>query len=362
MQILNKILVALSLLICSIAAITINNSPALENIAFLQTSMELYIGDSASISFLSTPKNAAVYGQEWTSSNEEVATVSSNGWVSALSAGETVITLTSRGKSASCSVTVKPILVSEVSIQAKYSKLLVGEKMKLSSSISPTNATDKTISWTSSDGNIIAVDEEGNIEAKALGEAIITATAKNGISDSITFEVTDTIIANEIIINKTSLSLKRHETYNLFCSFVPQNSTNTEISWESSNENIASVSPNGKITALKQGSTTITGTSSNNLVVTCQVTVTEIKATSASIKDPTRLVGINVGYTTQLVCNRILPTNTTDTTADVVFKSNDSNVATITEKGFLTAVGSGDCEILIYIDNQLLGFANVLVI
>ena len=123
----------------------------------------------------------------WTSSNTTVATITSAGVVTAKAAGETDITCTaSNGVKATCKLTVKvdPILATKVSLNYSSKTLYIGDTYKLIATVSPTNTTDSSISWTSSKASVATVDENGNVKGIAEGTATITATTKDGSNQS----------------------------------------------------------------------------------------------------------------------------------------------------------------------------------
>lgn len=117
----------------------------------------------------------------WQSSNTSVATVSSEGIVSALSIGTTTITCTAHnGVSAQCEVTVNPVLVSGIALNETDAELTVGEKLQLEATITPENATDKSVTWSSTNEAVAVVDESGLVTAVGSGTCQIKATANDG--------------------------------------------------------------------------------------------------------------------------------------------------------------------------------------
>ena len=130
---------------------------------------------------------------KWASSNPKVATVSKEGRVKALEPGQTTITATAHnGKSTSKDVTVpEPILAESVSIDQKVTSITTGKTAQLGAKVAPQNAENKTLTWSSSDQNIITVDDKGKIKAVKKGTATITVKTSNGKSDSVKITVAD---------------------------------------------------------------------------------------------------------------------------------------------------------------------------
>ena len=156
-----------------------------EKVSLNKSATTLTEGESETLTATITPSNAT--GDKtvkWSSSNEAVATVDSNGKVTAKKAGTAVITATSsNGKSASCTVTVKQkeIAITGISLNKSTTSLTEGESETLTATITPSNATgDKTVKWSSSNGAVAAVDSNGKVTAKKAGTAVITATSSNG--------------------------------------------------------------------------------------------------------------------------------------------------------------------------------------
>ncbi|MCI8933111.1 MAG: hypothetical protein HFE80_01155 [Clostridiaceae bacterium] len=157
-------------------------------ISLNRSSASVQVGSSVTLTATATPSGTVT----WTSSNNSVATVS-NGVVRGVSKGSATITATANGKSATCSVTVtektQTVEVSRVSLSPSSGTLKVGETATLSASVSPSNATDKFLDWSSSNTSVATVSSSGQVTAVGEGTARITATASNGRSASATIRV-----------------------------------------------------------------------------------------------------------------------------------------------------------------------------
>ena len=165
-----------------------------EKVSLNKSATTLTEGESETLTATITPSNAT--GDKtvkWSSSNEAVAAVDSNGKVTAKKAGTAVITATSsNGKTAGCTVTVKQkeIAITGISLNKSTTSLTEGESETLTATIAPSNATgDKTVKWSSSNGAVAAVDSNGKVTAKKAGTAVITVTSSNGKSASCTVTV-----------------------------------------------------------------------------------------------------------------------------------------------------------------------------
>ena len=140
-----------------------------------QSEVELEVGQSVSLVATVEPDNATDKTITWSSSDDSIAKVDVNGIVTALEPGEAIISANSGEQSAECLVTVKLIPVSSVTLDNTSLKLKVGKTARLTATVMPDNATDKAITWTSSDESIATVSEEGLVTAQKRGKVTITA-------------------------------------------------------------------------------------------------------------------------------------------------------------------------------------------
>ncbi len=169
--------------------------------------------------------------------------------------------------------------------------LTTGDSDTLVATITPDNATDQTVVWSSSDHTVVAIDGNGNITAMKAGTATITATSANGISDSCVVTVTDPTPPD---VPVTGLTLDRHEVNmttgdsdTLTATITPDNATDKSVAWSSSDSTVVAVDENGNITAMKAGTATITATSANNISDSCVVTVTDPTPPDVPVTDLT---------------------------------------------------------------------------
>ena len=262
-----------------------------EKVSLNKSATTLTEGESETLTATITPSNAT--GDKtvkWSSSNEAVAAVDSNGKVTAKKAGTAVITATSsNGKTAGCTVTVKQkeIAITGISLNKSTTSLTEGESETLTATITPSNATgDKTVKWSSSNEAVAAVDSNGKVTAKKAGTAVITATSSNGKTAGCTVTVKQKEIAiTGISLNKSTTSLTEGESETLTATITPSNATGDKtVKWSSSNEAVAAVDSNGKVTAKKAGTAVITATSSNGKTAGCTVTVKQ-KDTYTGLRD-----------------------------------------------------------------------------
>ena len=220
----------------------------------------VYEGNTTQLTATITPNNAT--GDKtvkWYSDDATIATVDSNGLVTGIKEGETRIKAeTVNGVSMSLKMVVKPgIKVTDLTLNKTNLELLKGNTEKLKATISPYNATNRTITWTSSNSNIATVDSNGNITAKNVGNAIITAKAGD-ISKTCNVKVYDVTL--NLSPERTHTFSKLTETLQLSASLNTNESTS--FTWKSSNEKVLKVDQNGKVTPIAGGFADITVTDS----------------------------------------------------------------------------------------------------
>lgn len=244
------------------------------------TSITLVEGDNQTLTATVSPYNAENQKVLWSSSNSSVASVK-EGVVTALKVGNATITAKTDdgGKTATCEVIVetKNIPVTGVTLDNTSYEMTEGDEFTLTATISPANATNKNVSWSSSNPYVATVNN-GKIKALKAGTATITVKTDDG-GKIATCEVTvnaKVYSVESISLDKTSYKMIEGEEITLIATVNPENATNKNISWSSSNTAVASVD-NGKVTALKVGTTIITvKTEDGNKTATCEVTVREI--------------------------------------------------------------------------------------
>lgn len=166
------------------------------SISLSRSSLNLDMGETERLTVSFYPSDATDQDITWSSSSSSVASVSSNGTVTARKEGSTTITAkSSNGKTASCRVTVNPpVEVSSVSVNPGYADLTVGETTNLSCTVRPSNAYDQSITWSSSDTSVATVSSSGVVTAKGAGRARITATASNGRYDYCSVTVEESLL------------------------------------------------------------------------------------------------------------------------------------------------------------------------
>ena len=335
-------------LACGIAACKEDGDNAAIPVASIgldKTSLELEEGDTCRLIATVLPSNADDKTIIWTSDNTDVATVV-DGLVTARAEGAATVTAKAGGFEIVCTVKVSKKAQSKIpvtSVTLNYTSygLKAGENFTLSTIVLPANATDREVKWTSSNEQV-AVVVNGKVTAKVEGTATITATA-NGKSASCSVTVTkaasETVPVEEVVLDRSSLSLKIDETQTITATIKPSDSTVREVNWSSSNEKVAVV-VNGKVTAKGEGTAMITATADGKSA-SCSVTVAKAEPEIIPVSGITlnsEKLELEVGETFTLTAT-VSPSNATDKT--VVWNSESQITATVVD-GLVTAKAVGE--------------------
>lgn len=303
-------------------------------------------GDTLQLTANVSPSNASDTSVTWSSNSTGIAQVSTTGLVTGVAAGTAVITAKANdgsNKSATFTVTVtkKVIKVTKISLSASTLLTKVGHTEKITATVTPTNADNREVTWSSSAPTVASVDQSGNIIAKSVGNATITVTAKDGSGVTATcwVNVTD-IKVTSITLNKTTLNIKTGATEQLTAKVQPTDATNSKVTWSSNVEGVATVDPTGKVTAIKAGTTVITATAKDDSGIsascTVQVTVPTVKVTGITLNKTT--ASVVKGKTVALTAT-VTPDTATDKT--IKWTTSNKNVATVSTDGVVTAVAAG---------------------
>ena len=311
-------------------------------VALSPTQLTLTEGETATLTATVTPSNATDKTVSWSSSNTSVATVSSSGVVTARGGGSATITVTTNdgGKTARCAVTVN-VPVTGVSLNKSSLTLSEGETATLTATVTPSNATDKTVTWSSSNTSVATVSSSGVVTAKSIGSATITVTTKDG-NKTATCNVTVVVPVSGVSLDQTSLTMIPGDTQTLTATVTPSNASDKTVTWTSSNTSVATVSSSGVVTAKTGGSATITVTTNDGgKTATCAVTV-NVPVTGVSLNKNS--LTLSEGDSQTLTAT-VAPSNATDKT--VAWASDNEAVAVVTTAGVVVAKTPGNAVITV---------------
>jgi uncharacterized protein YjdB len=280
---------------------------------------------------------------KWTTSDATVAKVSSTGKVTAVGNGTATITCTAKdgsGKKASCKVTVTT-LATGITLNKTTATIKTGKTLTLKATVAPSTASNKKVTWKSSNTKVATVDANGVVTAVKAGTATITCTAKDGSGVKSTCAVTVKQPVTGIKLSKSTLTLLKGKSSTLTKTVSPSDASNKAVTWSSSDKSIATVDANGKVTAVKTGTVTITckAKDGSGIKSTCKVTVKQpvTKITLGKTK-----LTLKKGKTATLT-KTVAPTSAAS--KKVNWKSADTTIATVDVNGKVTAKKAGTVKI-----------------
>ncbi|MCQ2094788.1 MAG: leucine-rich repeat protein, partial [Bacteroidaceae bacterium] len=301
------------------------------SISLDKTSASIHPDESITLFATISPENATNTTISWKSSDTNIATVS-NGIVTGINVGKATITATTTDDtdlSTSCEIIVTPIpiLTKSISLNKSTAEMLVDDNLTLSATITPSNATNKDVEWSSSDNSIATVDN-GIVKAIKVGTVTITAKTTDGSNLSATCNikvVPISIYVSSVSLSKTSIDLLVEENATITATVYPDNASNPTLAWSSSDENVATVD-GGKVTATGEGTATITARTvdGSDLSATCTVNVSRHSQSITWNQDLSNLTYGSELITLQATSSSGLP---------VSYKSSDDNVAIIFDMG-----------------------------
>ncbi|WP_394916239.1 Ig-like domain-containing protein [uncultured Robinsoniella sp.] len=265
-------------------------------------------------------------------------------------------------RSSSINVTGVTLKNTEVKFNSKNAVV------NLYATISPANATNKTVTWKSSNPSVATVDQNGKVTAVSNGTANITVTTQDG-NKAATCKVTvnipkpveptkpvtpdkPSVSATSIKLNKPSLTLYKGKTYTLKATVKPK-TYNSGIKWSSSASKYATVSSKGKITAKKSGRTVITAQTKSGKKATCIIKVKERKATKVKLSRKNLTLKVGRKYALKAT---VYPKNATDTKKWTI---NKKGIVKVSSKGVVTGLKKGKCRITLKTSSGKSAYCNV---
>ena len=322
-----------------------NECDEIENISFSQEEFSVKKDSTIKLIPIVKPSSLSSDKLTWTSSDLSIATVDGNGVVKGLKEGTVTITVTaSNGIVASCVVTVvlNDINVEKIKLTPNESIIKTGTITQVIAEISPKNATNRDLIWTSSNPKIAIVDANGYVKGLKEGTVTITAKTKDGkVVASTTISIQENLIES-ISFSQENISVKKDNTVKLVPIIKPSSLSSSKLTWTSSDSSVATVDENGIVKGLKNGTTTITVTTSSGMKASCIVTVTTDNIDVKEIKLTPNESVVKTGSTTQVIAE-IIPDNATN--RDLIWESSDPSIATVDGNGIVKGLKSGTVTI-----------------
>jgi uncharacterized protein YjdB len=298
------------------------------------------------------PNDATNKTIKWSSDNTSIATTSRNGLITGVAPGITIIRVTDESgvvHYTDCAISVHEAVVPVVGVSIGKSEttISVNGVETLNHTVSPQNATNKNVMWSSNDTSVVTVDGNGKITGISAGSATVTLTSEDGgfTSSCVITVSNETIAVTGVSLNKTALTVSVNGTEQLSATVAPENATDKNVTWSSNASDIVTVNAEGLITGIAVGTATVTATSEDGgFTASCVITVEEaaIPVTDLSLNKTVFTVSVN--GTEQLVAT-VVPTNATN--KNVTWSSNATNVATVNNEGLITGISAGTATITV---------------
>ncbi len=245
-----------------------------ESIVLDATELTITVDETKKINFNILPENATSKTVTWNSENIGIATVNNDGEVTGVAAGEATITATVGNKTATCNITVTEKFIAVESISLNEQEVSTKDNIQLIASILPENASNKTMSWSSSNEEVATVDQNGNVTTVSVGETTITVTTEDGEKQAFCKVIVEPTSVTEITLEVEELLLGLEESITIQATVEPENATNKNVIWSSDDESVATVDNEGKVTTMAVGEANITATTEDGgIKATCKVTV-----------------------------------------------------------------------------------------
>lgn len=254
------------------------------SVAVTPSTASVGVGDTTRLSATVLPANATNQRVVWSSSNTSVVSVDASGLVKGVSPGVATITATTNEgqKTASSTVTASNIAVDGVMI-ASMASVGVNNSLTLAASVQPTNATNKTVVWSTSNAGIVSVDQNGVLTGVAPGTATVTVTTQDGGKTASSVVTVSNVLITGITLNKPTATVGVGDTTSIKGTVAPANASNKTIVWSSSNPAIATVNATGIVTAVAVGTASINATAQDAGGVSSSSAITVVSAGSCGI-------------------------------------------------------------------------------
>ncbi|MCQ2462151.1 MAG: Ig-like domain-containing protein [Clostridia bacterium] len=334
--------------------VTVKKTVRVQDIELNATAKTIYTSNTYTLSPVFFPDNASNKSVKWSSSDKTVAAVSSKGVVTGKKVGTCKITCISvdGSKKAICTIKVKGHPVTGITLNKSSAVIQDGKSTTITATVTPYNAANKSVKWSSSNTAVAKVSSTGKVTALKPGTCTVTCKAVSGKASAKCKITVTKVSAKNLAISKDgknpiySGSISVGSSVTLKPVFTPSNTSNKKVAWMSNNPSVVTVSSSGVIKGIKKGVAYISCTSvDGGIVGACQITVKEkviVKVTSVRL-DKTSAT-LKKGKTIQLNAT-VLPSNATN--KKVTWSSANTTVATVSSSGVVTAKAAGTAIIAV---------------
>jgi len=285
----------------------------------------------------------------WESSDKKIAKIDSKGSVTGVAPGTVTITCKAKDNEEISQTIeievrrpVKSVSLSDSKVTMLFGATEEAVQSTLSYKVSPEDAYDSSVTWSSSDESVVTVDQNGVMTAVGLGKATVTATSNSASSKSATCKVTVVQSVRTVTLNKSAAEIYTGDSLKLKANVLPENAETKKVTWKSSNESAATVDSKGTVKAKGPGKAIITCTATDGSKAEAKCTVTVIRPVKKVAIDQGKRVVLFEDKTKKLTVS-ITPYDASNKA--VRWSSEDSRIASVDEYGMITAKKAGTTTI-----------------
>lgn len=226
-------------------------------------------------------------------------------------------------------------LPTSISVTPAQANMYVGGQVSLSATVSPDNASDKSVTWTSSNNAVATVDATGLVKAVGKGTVEIVASTINGHTSKCTITV-NPVYPETVTVTPSSYKFYVGDSYQLSAATTPADVQNNTLTWSSSDASVVTVDNTGKITAVKVGTATVTVSTADGKTAQSVITVNPVYPTSITLNVSERYIYAKESYR---LTATITPADVKD--PSLTWSSADPEVATVDNNGYVIGVAQG---------------------
>jgi trimeric autotransporter adhesin len=340
----------------SFARLTIIPAPV-ASVRLSAANHAMFIGDSVRLVAQTLDGAGSVLGRPvtWSTSNATVASVTSDGLVSAITPGGAIITASSEGRSAVASITVSPIAVASISVSPDDNSVVVGQTTQLTAELRDATGapvTNRVIAWSSSNASVATVTSQGVVTAVAPGSAIITASV-DGRSASADVIVTARP-ASAVILSPGQITIFSGQALQLGALVTDDRGqvlTGRPMSFASSNPLIATVSNTGLVTGLTAGTVTITATS-EGASGTATISVTPEPVATLSVLPSTATLSVGQALQLNVIARGATGQSLSLAGRTVSWSTSTPAITSVSSGGLVTALAVGTGVVVLTVDGR----------
>ena len=316
-----------------------------ESVTLNKQSLTMYSGDTFTLVATVLPQDAVDKSLNWSSSDNNVITIDSNGTVKAVGYGKATVTVACAAKNTiktTCEITVYEHTAG-VKISATSKQLYEGESFMLTANTLPLSTSDGKIEWSISNEKVVKRNADGTVVAVGVGTAdVVAKSVDGGHTAKCTVTVKKFILPESVTLNKQSLTMYSGDTFNLVATVLPDDVIDNSIEWSSSDNNVVTVNSDGFVKAVGYGKAIVTATcvAKNTVKAVCEVTVyehctgVELSATNAELL---------VGKSFTLTANT-LPLAQSD--GLIEWSVSDNTIISRNADGVVVALAEGMAEVI----------------